>query len=122
MATTVLPVLMTADLRRLARFYARVFGAVEVDRTPLDGDPFFVRLRLGESELGVVADQRAASVFGSRMLLSIEVDDVDAMLDRVREAGGTTGQPPTDMAWGQRVAHVSDPDGNPVNLTTTRSR
>jgi uncharacterized glyoxalase superfamily protein PhnB len=25
--------------------------------------------------------------------------------------------PPNDMAWGQRVAHVQDPDGTTVNLT-----
>jgi predicted enzyme related to lactoylglutathione lyase len=24
--------------------------------------------------------------------------------------------PPNDMPWGQRVAHVHDPDGNMVNL------
>jgi hypothetical protein len=24
------------------------------------------------------------------------------------------------MPWGQRVAHVQDPDGNALNLTTTR--
>jgi uncharacterized glyoxalase superfamily protein PhnB len=22
-----------------------------------------------------------------------------------------------DMPWGHRVAHVADPDGNPINLT-----
>ena len=25
--------------------------------------------------------------------------------------------PPNDMPWGQRVAHIQDPDGNTVNLT-----
>ena len=25
--------------------------------------------------------------------------------------------PPNDMPWGQRVAHILDPDGNTVNLT-----
>ena len=25
--------------------------------------------------------------------------------------------PPNDMPWGQRVAHIQDPDGNTVDLT-----
>ena len=52
-----------------------------------------------------------------RILLSIDVPDVDALLPRVEALGGTTPGPASDMPWGQRVAHVSDPDGNVVNLT-----
>ncbi len=52
--------------------------------------------------------------------MSIEVDDVDAALPRVEELGGTATGAANDMPWGQRVAHVRDPDGNPVNLTLTR--
>jgi predicted enzyme related to lactoylglutathione lyase len=51
------------------------------------------------------------------MLLSIEVPDVDAVLPRVVELGGTAPAPANDMPWGQRVAHIKDPDGNVVNLT-----
>jgi predicted enzyme related to lactoylglutathione lyase len=51
------------------------------------------------------------------MLISAAVDDVDALLDRVVELGGRVLGPPTDMPWGQRVAHIEDPDGNTVNLT-----
>jgi predicted enzyme related to lactoylglutathione lyase len=53
------------------------------------------------------------------MALSFEVDDVDALLDKVTELGGTVDGPPNDMPWGQRVAHVHDPDGNQLNLTRT---
>ncbi len=31
--------------------------------------------------------------------------------------GGRVLGPPNEMPWGQRVAHVLDPDGNTVNLT-----
>ncbi len=53
------------------------------------------------------------------MLLSLEVPDVDAALARVEPLGGQAPAPANDMPWGQRVAHVQDPDGNAVNLTTT---
>ena len=44
------------------------------------------------------------------------VDDMDAALARVVELGGTVSGPPNDMPWGQRVAHVKDPDGNVLIL------
>jgi len=117
---TVQPIVVTADLGRLQHFYTALLGGVQVRRTPEDGPAFYVGLRIGDSELGLVADTDAAAAGASqRILLSIEVDDVDALLDRVTELGGTVGGPPNDMPWGQRVAHVQDPDGNTVNLTHT---
>ncbi|GHD01413.1 hypothetical protein GCM10010313_13910 [Streptomyces violarus] len=52
-----------------------------------------------------------------RILLSIGVDDVDETLGRVEALGGSVRGAPNDMPWGLRVAHIQDPDGNPVNLT-----
>jgi predicted enzyme related to lactoylglutathione lyase len=51
------------------------------------------------------------------MLLSIDVPDVDAVLPRVEQLGGEATSGTNDMPWGQRVAHIKDPDGNVVNLT-----
>jgi len=33
------------------------------------------------------------------------------------ELGGSVRGQPNNMPWGQRVAHIADPDGNAVNLT-----
>jgi len=114
---TIQPILVTADLDRLQRFYTGLLGGMQVRRTPEDGPAFFVGRRVGDSELGLVADAGGPAGVPQRVLLSIEVDDVNALLDRVTELGGTVGGPPNDMPWGQRVAHIKDPDGNPVNLT-----
>lgn len=54
-----------------------------------------------------------------RMLLSIDVPVVDALLPKVEGLGGHAPSPANDMPWGQRVAHITDPDGNVVNLTQT---
>jgi predicted enzyme related to lactoylglutathione lyase len=51
------------------------------------------------------------------VLLSIEVDEVAALVPRVAALGGVVTGGPNDMPWGQRVLHVRDPDGNAVNLT-----
>ena len=119
MPSTVQPVLVTRDVERLVRCYSDVAGAVPTDRVPDDGPVFYQGLRIGDSELGIVADAEVSVGSGGRVLLSIEVDDVDAALPRVVELGGTSPGAANDMPWGQRVAHVQDPDGNAVNLTTT---
>ncbi len=73
--------------------------------------------KLGDSELGLVAEAAADLSAPQRILLSVDVDDVNSLLDRVEAAGGHVLGPSTDMPWGQRVAHLHDPDGNMVNLT-----
>jgi lactoylglutathione lyase len=45
------------------------------------------------------------------------VDDVDAEHDRLRTAGVRVLAPPADRPWGERTLHLSDPDGNVVELT-----
>jgi predicted enzyme related to lactoylglutathione lyase len=66
---------------------------------------------LGDSELGLVNEATTDLSAPQRTLLSVEVDDVNGLLDRVEPAGGRVLGPSTDMPWGQRVAHVHDPDG-----------
>jgi predicted enzyme related to lactoylglutathione lyase len=112
--STVQPIVLTRDLARLLAFYRDVLGATETDRVPPEGPTFFVGLRIGDSDLGLVAEDQAPEV-PPRVLLSITVHDVDALLPRVTACGGTAN-PANDMPWGQRVAHVRDPDGNPLNL------
>jgi predicted enzyme related to lactoylglutathione lyase len=114
---TIQPIITTPDLPRLQAFYERLLGAVQVRRYPDEGTIFFVGLKLGNSELGLVNDAKTDLSAAQRLLLSVEVDGVDDLLDLVQHAGGRVLGPPTDMPWGQRVAHVHDPDGNMVNLT-----
>ncbi|WP_214406267.1 VOC family protein [Pseudonocardia lacus] len=118
MPTTIQPIIMTTDAERLAAFYTGLLGATEIRRVPEDGPVFFLGLKVDDAEIGVVADDSIDPDTAPRVLISIDVPDVDALLDRVAELGGKVSGPPNDMPWGQRVAHVQDPDGNPVNLTT----
>lgn len=117
--TTIRPVVVSHDLERLLAFYTGLLGAREVMRFPEDGPVFYVGLALGDSELGISSDTGVQPGSPGRMLLSIEVPDVDAVLPRVEGLGGTATSGANDMPWGQRVAHIKDPDGNVVNLTQT---
>jgi predicted enzyme related to lactoylglutathione lyase len=118
--SSIRPIIVTADLDRLLGFYTGLLGATEVMRFPEDGPVFYVGLQLGDSELGLSTDASVVPGDPGRMLLSIEVDDVDARLARVEALGGEATSGANDMPWGQRVAHIKDPDGNVVNLTRTR--
>jgi predicted enzyme related to lactoylglutathione lyase len=119
MPATITPVVVSRDVERLRTFYTELLGAQEAERVPPDGPVFYLGLRLAESALGLVQNKSVDPSAPARILLSIEVADVDATLARVDALGGHAPDPAHDMAWGQRVAHIRDPDGNPVNLTQT---
>jgi catechol 2,3-dioxygenase-like lactoylglutathione lyase family enzyme len=44
--------------------------------------------------------------------LTVEVDDIDAVLSRARDAGQNVPFGPVDIAPGIQIAMVEDPDGN----------
>lgn len=48
--------------------------------------------------------------------LSIEVDDLDSALSRVRQAGITIEYGPTEEPWGVRRFYVRDPFGRLLNI------
>ncbi|WP_030777424.1 VOC family protein [Streptomyces sp. NRRL S-920] len=117
MPAAIHPIVVTPDVDRLHSFYRELLGAELAERYPPDGDVFFVDLRIGDAGLGIVANTEAVTGTPGRVLLSVRVDAVDDVLKRVEPLGGTVLGEPNDMPWGQRVAHVRDPDGNALNLT-----
>jgi len=52
--------------------------------------------------------------------LSIEVDDVDAALEGMREAGFAIEYGPAEEPWGVRRFYVRDPFGRLVNILSHR--
>ncbi|MEV5321561.1 VOC family protein [Streptomyces sp. NPDC052687] len=115
--STIQPVILTARHDVLLAFYQELLGAEEIFRVPEEGPVFYLGLRIGDTDLGLVAKPDVETGAAPRILLGIAVDDVDRTLGRVEDLGGTVSAGPSDMPWGQRVAHIEDPDGNPVNLT-----
>lgn len=111
------PILATNDIERLSSFYAELFGAEEEMRVPGRKGPFFVTLRFGAASLCLVADKRGADAEPGRIAVAVFVENLDDLLPRVKPAGGKVHGKAKDMPWGHRVAHVSDPDGNTLNLT-----
>lgn len=121
MPATLQPVIVTPSLPPLLAFYKALLGAVEISRVPEDGPAFYVGLQIGNAELGLVTDGDADISAPQRILLNVNVadlnvGDVDGLLEHVEVLGGRVLGPSNDMPWGQRVAHIQDPDGNTINL------
>lgn len=119
------PMLSTENLERAVGFYRDLLGGTETYRFPEEGQPAFLVLKLGESDIGLGAitsarplhGQAQRPAMGHRIELCVYVDDVDATIERMRASGVPILLEPTDQVWGERVAYVSDPDGNLVMLT-----
>jgi predicted enzyme related to lactoylglutathione lyase len=110
------PILPTHDVERLSAFYTELFDATEDLRVPGKKGPFFVTLRFGDASLAVVTS-KPGSGGPSSQVFAVFVENVDDLLPKVKAAGGKVHGKAKDMPWGHRVAHISDPDGNTVNLT-----
>jgi len=118
MATRAFAVIYSRNVTESVRFYTAL-GFEETFRLPPQGEPGYVSLRRGEAELGIVdaewpADQLGTSVGKEpRFEMFVYVDDVDEATSWLR---GVVIKEAQDMPWGERVAYVRDPDGNPVAL------
>jgi len=111
--TEAFPIVTTTDLPRLITFYRDVVGFELTYRFPEDGEPEFVALRLGNSELGLAADPHAGDpALSRRWELCVYADDCDAAVEALRSGGATVTEAPVDQPWGERSARVADPDGN----------
>jgi lactoylglutathione lyase len=108
------PILSTPDLRRALAFYRDVLGAEVTYRFPRDGDPVYVSLRLGASDLGIGVQEGPGELTNDRVTLWVYAEDCDRAFAMLRDAGATVVQEPADQPWGERTATVADPDGNPV--------
>jgi lactoylglutathione lyase len=126
-SSSAFPILYAADLAAALRFYRDLLGFAVTYRFPEDGEPVFVGLKLGGSEIAIadVSDPEAAAIHGRplrpvsghRFELCVYTGDVDAAVEELRDAGVTILAEPADQPWGERLAYVEDPDGNPVMIT-----
>ena len=125
----VFPILYCDDLPAALRFYRDLLGFEPGFAYPPDGEPEFVSLKLGGSELAL-ADVRGQETGahglavrppgGQRFEVCLHVDDVDAAVASFRAAGVAVLVEPADQPWGERLAYVQDPEGNPVMLYAER--
>lgn len=113
--TRIVPNLPVSDVKAATEFYAGVFGleiAMELGwiGTCVADGPGSVQLSM------ITADLTAPMT----PVVSIGVDDPDAVFARVIAAGGTIVYPLTDEQWGVRRFFFQDADGNVINVVGHR--
>ncbi len=115
MFTETFPILLTPDMTRALGFYRDLLGGEVTYQFPPEGDPGYVALRLGSSQIGLGLDTTVvADAPRQRVALWAYADDCDAAVDRLRAGGVRITEEPADQPWGERIARVLDPDGNEV--------
>ncbi|MGH3713283.1 MAG: VOC family protein [Micromonosporaceae bacterium] len=115
MFTEAFPILTTPDMARALGFYRDLLGGTVNYQFPPEGPPAYVGLDLGSSHIGIGHDPDVhAGRNGQRFSLWVYAEDCDAAIARMRTAGVTIVEEPTDQPWGERIARVHDPDGNLV--------
>ncbi|MGC2997854.1 VOC family protein [Streptomyces sp. G35A] len=70
------------------------------------------------AQIGFFTEERTGPLVPD---LSVEVQDVDAVYERVRASGAEIVREPRDEEWGVRRFFVRDPNGRVVNILTHRS-
>ena len=109
--------LFVEDLAACRTFYQEVFGQAAVFE-----DPHSAVFRFGETLVNLLQVDNAAELVepataaspeaGNRFVLSLEVDDVDAMCESLGARGVTLLNGPMDRPWGPRTASFRDPGGH----------
>ncbi|WP_460523179.1 VOC family protein [Flindersiella endophytica] len=114
------------DVPRSIEFYRRL--GLAVPEPPAGPDPHVDVQLPGGSRLSFDAEQTIIDMHpewdppasAGRVSLAFGLKspaDVDALFERLTQAGHPGALKPYDAPWGQRYATVLDPDGNMVDLS-----
>lgn len=116
------------DVEIALRFYTEHFGFVETFRTPKEGKPIHVEVRLGPLILGLASKEAGRTMHGlplgpggfPRAELVVWTENVDEAYALLMEKGVPGVTAPHDFLSSLRAAWVMDPDGNPVEIVSRR--
>ena len=121
----VTPYLCVDDAKAAIEFYSKVLGADERMHMPgPDGKIGHAELQLGESlimlsdefpEMGVRSPK---AVGGTPVMISVYVEDADAVFDAAVAAGATALRPVEDQFYGDRTGQFEDPFGHRWSVAT----
>jgi catechol 2,3-dioxygenase-like lactoylglutathione lyase family enzyme len=107
--------MFVADPQRSKEFYERVFDVPvafeDANSAAFNFKHVIVNLLNVSQAPGLIGPAEVATS-GSRMQLTIWVDETDAVVARLAENGVELLNGPIDRPWGVRTAAFADPDGH----------
>ena len=121
---SVMPNLYTADMERAVGFYRDLLGGTQTFRTPAEGIPVHVELRIGDviialsSREAVPRQGLPTPTAGNPMELVVGCESTDEAVAALRAAGTPVLVEPYSHRSGHRRAYVADPDGNWIALAS----
>lgn len=123
---TVTPHLVVKGASEAIDWYAKAYGAEEIERMPApDGDRLMhAMIRIGDSfimlmdEVPVCGLQGPKLLGGTSVTINLYVEDVDAVFEQAVAAGAEVAMPVADMFWGDRYGKLTDPFGHSWSIAT----
>lgn len=116
------PSLTVDDIEKSLAFYTKILGFIEGDRmTGKDGRLTGVMVKAGACTIGLSQDDWSKGrdrVKGVGVRIWCEtVQDINALAERIKDAGGVLTQGPTDnREWKMQVLGIDDPDGYHISI------
>ncbi len=109
--------LFVEDLAAAKQFYRETFGlpiAFEDDNSTVFkfGNTLINLLKITEADELIAPAKVASREAGSRLVFTIEVEDVDALCAELTARGVALLNGPMDRPWGIRTASFRDPGGH----------
>jgi PhnB protein len=119
------PYVVCSGAAEAIEFYKKAFGATELLRMPGPGGRIMhAEIKVGNSVL-MLSDENPErgymspkTIGGTGSSIMLYTDDVDATYKLAIDNGAKSGQPPTDMPWGDRMANLYDPFGHSWAIAT----
>jgi catechol 2,3-dioxygenase-like lactoylglutathione lyase family enzyme len=107
-------ILETPDVARLSAFYVDRLGFERGYRWPTEGEPEFLVVTLGAFSIGLAKSDSPHPA--GRVSFWLYTDSVDREVESFRREEVSVVAEPADSEWGERMATLSDPDGNAVHV------
>ena len=98
------------DIAKAMEWYAAITGI-----QPYFDEPFYVGFDVNGFELGLDPDMTGVTK-GNQAVAYWAVDDINAVVKKLLEAGATIISPVTNVGGNIEVAVIQDPFGNAVGL------
>ncbi len=103
--------LATTDYQGAFGFYHELFGWNETERMDMGEAGIYQMFGRGEASLGGMFNKPAEMPGPPFWLYYIKVDDVDRVVEQVKQLGGQVLNGPMEVPGGDRVAQCTDPQG-----------